>query len=108
MNYMRNFFVLVICFLMVSCTSWQERYIPTTDKERIAVAELQQRILEQASSVTSLAGHDQDWDDVISSAYHVSVVTICRPTYWEYRAFGNSGYTGRWRYADSLSIDKTQ
>jgi hypothetical protein len=101
---MRRLILLPLLALLAGCSPsepyWIERHVPTTLAERQSVAEMTTKIL--AATPTSLAGHDQDWDDAIEMAQETAAKTLCEPTYWE-RAQRDAGgywdYTGRWRYA---------
>lgn len=86
-------------FILTGCGPqiwWQERHTPTTDAERKAVAEQEEKIL--AATPTTLAGHDQDWDDAIKAAHDAACKTQCRVTLWE---MADYNATGKWRYADA-------
>lgn len=97
--------LLVLALILTGCEpryGWQERFQPTTDAERRAVAEHAERIL--AATPRELSGHDQDWDDAIAMAHSQACRAICRPTFWEWKDTpgGSWQFTGRWRYAEQV------
>lgn len=80
-----------------TAVTWSIYRVPTTDKERTAVAEMVQRIM--SATPRTLSGHDQDWDDAIKAATKSATETLCRPTMWESRG---GVRTGRWKYVEEV------
>ncbi len=87
---------------------WHERFVPTTDAERAAVAAMTEKIM--SATPRSLSGHDQDWDDAIKAANDAALTSCCRPTMWEYANPECIEYgmrpTGHWRYSDQKEASK--
>lgn len=88
-----------------SRTVWIERYEPTTDAERQAIAQHVECIL--TPPPTTLSGHDQDWELAIAQAHAEARHSLCRSTYWEWQVDsfldgGNGRFTGKWRYAEEV------
>jgi hypothetical protein len=88
----------LLCVAILACKPdpyWRLRTVPTTEAERVKVAELETQILR--STPATLAGHDQDWDDAILAAHQTAVETVCAPTLWEYQpGHGRQEWTGQW------------
>jgi len=89
--------------LLASCddirTTWIERQIPTTDKERQAVAQHVEAII-PSMLPESLGGDDQDLEDIINEAHNEARKSFCRPTIWE---LNGNHYTGRWKYSEQIT-----
>ena len=91
--------IFALCFVWCGCTEqvyWSVRNEPTTEAERVAVAEQVKKIM--AATPRTMSGHDQDWDDAIAAATRSAKETLCRPTLWEHLSYQR--WTGKWRYLD--------
>jgi hypothetical protein len=92
---------IIICFALlfvVGCgdgISWIPDSRIETEEERKCVEKIQTELLKHIP--TTLSGHDQDWDDVISTTDRVAVNTCCKVRLYEFenKFFGRTGYTGK-------------
>lgn len=105
---MKTLIAIASLIALSSCSerTERERFIPTTEAERKAVAEHVEKVIQLPKS---LSGDDQDLEDVINAAYEQAHKTLCRPSYWE----TNEGrYSGHWHYGDdrapSPSLEKSK
>jgi len=95
--------IAAVAALTASCVeirfTWVERQIPTTDKERQAVAQHVEAII-PSMLPEQLGGDDQDLEEIIIEAHNEARKSFCRPTIWEWN--GNH-YTGRWKYSEEIT-----
>ena len=82
---------------------WKADRRPETAEERAAVERETVAIL-HATPITKLEGHDQDWDDAISTANRCAVQTQCKTRLyeWEFTGFPDTSWreTGRVKDTD--------
>ena len=99
---MKRVALLLISAVLSGCGSksyeWRVDRRPETIEERNAVA-LETIAILKAVPIQKLEGHDQDWDDAISTAYKSAAQNQCQSRLyeWEYTGFleGNWKETGR-------------
>lgn len=76
--------VLVLAILTVGCgqetTVWRVKYVPTTSEERVAVSDLQARMMQ---CLPQTVGRDQDLDDFVRAVHEAATKSVCKPTLWE-------------------------
>ena len=64
--------IILLCSVLSGCgNQWFAEQRPETAEERKAVSDHEAQILSHIPS--TLSGHDQDWDDVITTAHRVSI-----------------------------------
>lgn len=92
---MSKLFILVSVVLLSGCgTHWQEQSKPITPQERDCVQITTKAYLGQNPS--TLAGHDQDWDDAISAAHFAAVKSCCKPRLYEIDSYSQR-WTGKYK-----------
>lgn len=100
--------------LLTGCkpsTRWCEMRECVTTDERVAVSDLESRLLNRVPLV--LAGHDQDWDDAIKAA-HKAAMETCVPLRLFERSYpgtfmedwSDGTWTGRWRLVAIQQVTK--